>query len=103
MMISEDKGNALTNFTAKQVLDTIDLIEKLHDNTPNGIVTDSDTILADLVGKADFEINDISFDLFDIFRKTTDKQSFLDMFYLFTDTSFEEYLVRCITETTKRN
>lgn len=45
MMISEDKGNALTNFTAKQVLDTLDLIEKLHGNTPDGIITDSECFI----------------------------------------------------------
>lgn len=92
----------MDNNTVNQILNNIDLVEKLHSNTPYGRIIDSDTILADLMDRADFKVNDASLDLFNIFKNTIDKQAFLEMFYFFTDTPFEEYLAHCIEKTTRK-
>ena len=60
---------------------------------------DPDTILADLVDEVDMEIDGLSSsELFKIWKKSTDKKSIEDAFYLFTDMTFEDYLDKCMYE-----
>lgn len=92
----------MDNNAVNQILNNIDQVEELYSNTPDGRIIDSDTILADLIEKADFEVTYESLELFDIFKNTTDKQAFLEMFYFFTDTPFEKYLAHCIEKTTRK-
>lgn len=91
----------MTDLIITQLLDTIERVEDLYCNTPDGRIIDSDTILADLVQEADWEENGLSLDLFRMFKESSDKQTFLELFYLFTDTTFEDYLKQCIEETTR--
>lgn len=91
----------MTNLEIKQLSETIERVEALYENTPDGRIIDSDTILADLTQEADWEVSGVSLDLFRIFKESSDKQTFLELFYLFTDTTFEDYLKQCIEETTK--
>lgn len=91
----------MTNLVITQLLDTIVLVENLYENTPDGRIIDSDTILADLAQDAEWEVSGISLDLFRIFKESSDKQTFLELFYLFTDTTFEDYLKQCLEETTR--
>ena len=39
-------------------------VEALNNNTPDGYVTDADTILADAIGSADLEVTGIAQDVF---------------------------------------
>lgn len=68
-------------------------VEKLHNNTPDGVIIDADTILADLV-----QNNDEWFaqDIFNIWETSKDKQSVEQMFFEFTRVEFNKYLRRCI-------
>lgn len=67
----------------------ISQVEKLH----NGVIIDTDTILADLV-----QNNDEWFaqDIFNIWETSTDKRSVEQMFFEFVGVEFNEYLRRCI-------
>lgn len=71
----------------------ISQVEKLHNNTPDGVIIDADTILADLV-----QNNDEWFaqDIFNIWETSTDKRSVEQMFFEFVGVEFNEYLRRCI-------
>lgn len=77
-------------------------VEELYENTPDGgVIIDADTILKDLIDENDFEISGIAQDIFNIYRKSSDKQAVKEMFYEFTGVEFEEYLIKCINETTR--
>lgn len=86
----------------KLVSDMIERIVDLNKNTPDGTVIDSDTILLDLVESCDMEIVDLSQDIFDIWKNSTDKEAVEKLFYTFTDVEFIEYLERCLAETTRK-
>lgn len=77
-------------------------VEELNNSTPNGQIVDADTILADMVEKADFEISGIAQDIMNVWKNSRDKKSVEDIFYLFTDIKFKEYLEYCIEEMTKQ-
>ena len=64
-------------------------------------IQDSDTVLADVMMSANYEESGISKELFDIFEKTTDKNAFLELFQLLSDTSFVDYLEKCEKALTK--
>ena len=70
-------------------------VELLNASTPDGIVVDSDTILADLIERVDVQFNGFSQDIFDIWKKSNDKKSVEQMFFEFTDIEFEQYLEKC--------
>ena len=80
----------------------LDAVEKkvfsMHSTNPDAF-TDPDTILADLFSKVDMQLTGISEELFNIYRRSGDKQAVKDLFLFFTDISFDEYLQKCIEET----
>lgn len=55
-------------------------IEKLNQARPDGIVVDSDTILADLVKDCDVEFNGFSQDIFNIWREYRQEGGRKDVF-----------------------
>lgn len=83
------------------ILKTIKEIEDLNYDTPEGIIRDSDTILVDLLNEADFEFSGISQDIFNIYKKSKDKEAVKEMFFEFVGVEFEEYLVKCLEEITR--
>lgn len=82
---------------------TIEKIKILNRNTPNGYIRDADTVLCDIVQNVDldFEVTGLAEDLFNIYQKSSDKQAVKEMFFLFTDMTFEDYLQKCIDEITR--
>lgn len=73
-------------------------VEELNANTPNGMITDADTILVNLIDKNDFEITGIAQDIFNIWKNSSDKNAVEQMFFEFTDTEFKDYLETCKKE-----
>ncbi len=81
--------------------DMINEVEKLNDNTPNGQVVDSDTILVDLLQENDFGFSGIAQDIFNIWKCSSDKKAVEQMFYEFTGMEFDRYLMKCKDEITR--
>ena len=78
-------------------------VELLNSNTPDGMIIDSDTILADLLLNVDNEISGFSQDIFNIYKRSNDKDAVKQMFFEFTDTKFDDYLDKCMKEITRGN
>lgn len=76
-------------------------VEALNNNTPDGYVTDADTILADAIGSADLEVTGIAQDVFNIWKNTSDRNAVEQLFYTLTDIEFLEYLEKCKREITR--
>ena len=83
--------------TAKKGQQVLDLLN----NTPNGVVNDADTILADLLENANFEESGIAAELLDIWAKSDDRASIEQLFCLLTNCALEDFLDMCIAKTTK--
>lgn len=93
-MENTNKGN--------DVRKMIEEVEKLHNNTPDGIITDADTILVDLIEKCDYKFTGFAQDIFNIWKQSTDKEAIEQMFYEFTDTEFSDYLEDCINNISRK-
>lgn len=78
-------------------------VELLNTSTPEGIIIDSDIILADLLSNVDNEISGFSQDIFNIYKRSKDKDAVKQMFFEFTDTEFDDYLDKCMKEITRGN
>lgn len=83
------------------ILKTLKEVEDLNYDTPEGIIRDSDTILVDLLNDSDFEFSGISQDIFNIYKKSKDKEAVKEMFFEFVGMEFEEYLTKCLEEITR--
>ena len=90
----------MENRIVERDLELIEKIEKFNDSTngKNGYIRDSDTILKDLVDECDFEFSGISQDIFCIYKRSHDKAAVRQMFFEFTGVDFEEYLEKCVKE-----
>lgn len=82
-------------------LDLIKKVEELNSNTPEGVIRDADTILADILNENDFCFSGFAEDIFRIYKNSTDKEAVMQMFYEFTGVEFADYLERCIKEITQ--
>ena len=78
-------------------------VELLNGNTPDGMIIDSDTILADLLLNVDNEVTGFSQDIFNIYKRSKDKDAVKQMFFEFTDMEFDDYLDKCMKEITRGN
>ena len=59
---------------------------------------DADTILVDLQEEGlDIDATGVANEIFDIYKKTSDKKAFLDLFESLVGTSFASYLRKCET------
>lgn len=88
--------------SSDSIRDKIKIIRSLCDNTPDGVVIDADTILADIADANDMHENGISTDIFNIWEKSNDKKSVEMMFFEFTGVKFTEFLDSCIEKTTRK-
>lgn len=73
-------------------------VERLNNSIPDGVVYDSDTVLADAIDNCNYHFNGLSQDIFNIWKNSTDKESVERMFYEFTDMEFKDFLEKCINE-----
>lgn len=73
----------------------IQTVEDMVEHLPNGLIRDADTVLVDILKKADFEFNGFAQDIFNIWRKSSDRKSVEQMFFEFTDCEFMDYLKKC--------
>ncbi len=85
----------------------LDKVIELHNSTPDGQIQDADTILSDIFDElkdecADGDLTGFSDELFGIWKNSKDKESVEKMFELFTGVSFENYLLRCQEEITRK-
>lgn len=85
----------------QKILALIEQVEKLNDNTPDGMIVDADTILVDMIESCDYRFSGFSQDIFNIWKDSKDKKAVEQMFYEFTDMEFAEYLERCVKEITQ--
>lgn len=78
-------------------------VEFLNGNTLSieGLISDSDTILCDLLQDVDNEVSGLSQEIFNIYKKAKDKDAVKQMFYMFTDMKFDDYLDKCLKEITR--
>lgn len=86
------KENLITS--SKLLLKVEDLNEEIMSIV--SVIEDSDTILAELLDEVDFHFPGISTDIFEIWKKSSDKKAVEEIFYEFTDMEFETYLEKCI-------
>lgn len=77
-------------------------VEELNTNTPDGQIVDADTILKDIMDEQDFEVSGIAQDIFNIYHKSSDKQAVKEMFFEFTGMEFDQYLMKCRREITRK-
>ena len=59
----------------------IQTVEDMAEHLPNGLIRDADTVLADIMQEANFEINGLAKDIFNIWRRSSDRKSVEKMFY----------------------
>lgn len=76
-------------------------VELLNGSIPNGMIIDSDTILADLLLNVDNEVSGFSQDIFNIYKRSKDKDAVKQIFFEFTGTEFDDYLDKCMKEITR--
>ena len=76
----------------------IESIKKLDKNTPEGSIIDPDTLLADILDEADHEVSGLAREIFEIFKKSADKESIKELFFAFTGVEFNNFLNKCIKE-----
>lgn len=76
-------------------------VETLNSSIPDGVIVDADTILCDLLQNVDNEITGFSQDIFNIYKRSKDKDAVKQMFFEFTDMEFDDYLDKCLKEITR--
>lgn len=65
-------------------MDLSKLVEEVMDlstKQPDGVIHDADTILADIMGAADFHISGISDDILKLYLEVENKDDFEALFY----------------------
>lgn len=80
----------------------VDRAVQLHNNVPDGGVIDMDTILADYMDSADFQVSGISEDMVKIWKDSCDRSAVEATFELFTEHTFRIWLEESIRKTTRR-
>ena len=86
----------------EHIEDLFTSVEYLHNNTPEGIIRDADTILIDCIEENELEFTGIAQCIFNIWKKTKDKKAVEEMFFEFVGIEFKEYLKKCLEEITRK-
>ncbi len=88
-------------FNEEKHIQMVNEVKRLYEQTPEGQITDSDTILKDIMDEVSFEEIGLSTDILSIYLNSKDRQSVENLFFTFTGVEFEEYLEKCISDTTR--
>lgn len=80
----------------------IEKVEKLNANVPNKVIRDADTILADIMKKADHQCTGLAQEIFDIWKSSSDKSGIELLFYNLAGVKFRYYLNYCINHITRK-
>ena len=79
--------------------------QELYHNTPTGeVVVDADTILADQMESLDWQITGCGEVILQLCNKYTspgERAAMAEMFAALTDMTLEDYLEKCVKETTR--
>lgn len=84
----KDKG-------VRKQIGRIDFVIKKDTLRHDGIIQDADTILADIMQTADFEVTGLGKEIFEIYKKTRDKEAFENLFYSLSGETFDNYIGKC--------
>lgn len=76
------------------VKELAEYVMDLSTKQPDGMIHDADTILADIMEAADFQVSGISDDILKLYLDVENKDDFESLFYLMTDEKFENYLLK---------
>lgn len=84
-------------------INNIESTEKMLDNIYTGrTVVDSDTILADMLEEIFEDNTGIGHETFRIYKESSDKAAFNELFVLLTGYDFKEYVAKCEVEMQER-
>lgn len=75
---------------------------ELYDKTPNGEVTDADTILADIIEEVDMHEAGLGLNILEIWLNAKNREDVENTFYCLSGVEFEEFVKMCVEKTTKR-
>lgn len=78
-------------------LERTELAERVMDlstKQPDGMIHDADTILADIMEAADFQVSGVSDDILKLYLEVENKDDFESLFYLMADEKFKDYLLK---------
>lgn len=80
---------------ARKQIGRIDFVIKKDALRNDGVIRDADTVLADIMQDADFEITGLGKEIFEIYKKTSDKEAFESLFYSLSGETFDNYIGKC--------
>ena len=83
-----------TSDIEKMIEELTEQVLDLSTKQPDGMIHDADTILADIMEAADFQVSGISDDILKLYLDVENKDDFESLFYLMTDEKFENYLLK---------
>ena len=95
---SSEKDLLAASYIGKMIAE----VRNLSANTPNGVIQDADTVLADVMEESDFEMTGIAEGIFRIWEESKDRIAVEQMFYAFTNMCFDDYLKMCIKKQQER-
>lgn len=94
-LIKQSYADPEQDGTGRLVAEVEKLEAELERNAPDGPYADADTILADLTDDCDMQFAGVAQDIFNIWKRSRDKDAVEQMFYEFTDMEFMDYLKLC--------
>ena len=87
------KGNEV-----RKRLQRIEFIIKKDQLRNDGVIQDADTVLADIMENADFEVTGLATEVFGLYKKACEKgvsEDFEDLFYALSGETLDNYIERC--------
>lgn len=79
----------------------VNKVLELGASTPDGQIQDADTLLADIIEQADYEVTGLFESIAKTWLKSKDRKGIEGMFYNLMDYEFEDFLDLCIKKTTE--
>ena len=83
------------------LIDKVRAVILACNSTPSGQIIDADTLLADVIENADYEISDMFKEIAETWMTSEDQRGIEVVFEVLTGTNFEEFVDKCLALTTK--